>query len=138
MNQFAQAALVASISSGASEWGAQSPASNATKIARFVGEGEGLRDRLPTNKTCRLIERADLLQAILANWQARNIYERSVADTAISWKQCCEKAFGGAFCPIGERTSLNPGNGLIDASSVPATAEDDLPRAAELGVYRTV
>ena len=75
---------------------------------------------------------------MLADWQARNVYEGGAADSAIGWEQRSEEAFGGPFRPIGKRTSLDPGNGLIDASSVPATAEDDLLRAAEFGIYQSV
>ncbi|HEX3319182.1 MAG TPA: hypothetical protein VHR84_00630 [Terriglobales bacterium] len=95
-------------------------------------------NRLPANKACRLLERSALLKAILANWQARDAYKGSGANTAIGWEQRSEEAFGGPFRPIGKRTSLDPGNGLIDASSVPATAEDDLLRAAEFGIYQSV
>lgn len=126
MDEFTEAAFITTVSGSASEWRSHAAAGNAAKIARAIREHKRLRNRFAAYRAGLLIDRAHALKAILAHGQAGDADERGVADTTISREKGCEEAFGGPFSPKGNRTSWNLGDGLLDASSVPATAEDDL------------
>jgi hypothetical protein len=73
------------------------------------------------------LDRAHRVEACKTYRKARDINHGLTADAAIGGKESGEQAFGNLACPRNNRRPSGYRIGLRSPSSVPTTAEDDLP-----------
>ncbi len=123
MDQFLQSAVIAPKCDRSLERRMSTLAKPAERIGSIRKQRR--QQRLTTHRTERSAQRANRLQARLANGQTRNFNQRRTTKAAIGGEKRKEQAGSGLLCPA--RESMIRCLALGTPYSEPGTAEDGLP-----------